>query len=1586
MAVGIVLLLGLGSAAGAFLVSTDPSPVTGLLGSDLLLTCSFPAAPRGAGEGDGQLRVSWHFQGSRVAELDGIPISTRVGAILFSQQQGHAQASLLLPRVTPADQGPYRCSVRYAGQHGEGTVRVQVAALPRVEVPSPVVQRDEDSALVCCVRGFYPQHIAVSWLRDGQELNASFVSAARRGHRDGTFSLVTVYRLTPTERDLGALFSCRARHPLLNQSRQADFRIGFRGEAARSPRPGCPSLRYQPPHGPPRPASTPALFPSVMLRGAVLRAHTPGAAGGRVLVCSWESPVPLPLVLPAPSPPNDPGLGRAGLVHPPSRATQPLPSPPPFPGVQTCVFLFTGDPLTIYTLPSSSAVLGSAALLKCRFNIGGPINLTTLQVHWYFSDQSVAQYDRGKEIFAPGVSISEQELLIGNASLGMENVQVSDEGQYKCVVVYGAERQQSETTLRVFAAPRLSIPWRSARTDTATSFPCHVWGFYPGDVTVTWLRDGRVLTDATGSAPQRNPDGTFNLTLTYTFTPTARDSGSTVSCRVSHAALAQPLQEEFPLAVTGADHTSAAIGATLGILVAGGAAAAIAIYCWRKRREGRGAPYSVSEVLGPARCLLGQEVTLSCAMEGTFPEDTAVTWERIHGKDRTVIGTDGDDGVRVRCSFHHKSRGIREQRESGEIQLWAQPQVSEIQVLPHWEPRDQVPFAVQIQNFYPRGIHQIQWSCDGKSWEKSEPTDYSENLDLTFSATSVWRIPSRELNRLGLRVRVSVQQSPQEPPIEREIRAEDTAPAVSEISKPESVTAGKEITLSCRMTGHFPGALSVAWLRTQSSTTSSPFEEKSKREILVPLENSAEYRIEPGAPHTQDGKSFQQETRLSFTPSVQRDQGAKFICRVGHVTLGTPLERHTGELHVADPPQAPVLREISRPQVLAPGEQVTLSCYISRFYPKKLSVTWYRRGRGESEFRCLDKPDTHEIVTPDPTAAPDRKSYFVMSQLHFTPVLPEDDGAEYRCSVEHETLQEPEGKSTGPLELRGSRLQLVTDPSSRALLGSGTLVKCRFDVGGPVDLSALRVQWYLWEERIAQYDQGRVESQVRGSLSEQELENGNASLWLSSVTVSDMGLYKCVVGYGTEQLQGETTLHVLAAPRLSVPRKAGVLNAATSFPCHVWGFYPGDVTVTWLRDGQVLTDATRSAPQRNPDGTFNLTLTYTFTPTLSDSGIIFSCHVSHAALAQPLREEFPLAVTARPQVSRIQVLPHWEPRDQVPFAVQLQNFYPRGIHRIQWSWDGKSWEKCEPTDYSQNPDLTFSATSVWRIPSRELNRLGLRVRVSVQQSPQEPPVEREIRAEDTAPAVSEISKPESVTAGKEITLSCRMTGHFPGALSVAWLRTQRSTTSARFEEYSKRDILVPLENSAEYRIEPGAPHTQDGKSFQQETRLSFTPSVQRDQGAEFICRVGHVTLEIPLERHTGELHVAEPPQAPVLREISRPQVLTPGEQVTLSCYISRFYPKELSVTWYRRGRGESEFRCLDKPDTHDIVTPDPTAAPDRKSYSVMSQLYFTPMLPEDDGAEYRCSVEHETLQEPEGKSTGPLELRGTSKRGRAAPR
>ncbi|KYO44584.1 hypothetical protein Y1Q_0004214 [Alligator mississippiensis] len=128
------------------------------------------------------------------------------------------------------------------------------------------------------------------------------------------------------------------------------------------------------------------------------------------------------------------------------------------------------------------------------------------------------------------------------------------------------------------------------------------------------------------------------------------------------------------------------------------------------------------------------------------------------------------------------------------------------------------------------------------------------------------------------------------------------------------------------------------------------------------------------------------------------------------------------------------------------------------------------------------------------------------------------------------------------------------------------------------------------------------------------------------VTVPDEGLYRCVVGYGTQQHHGETILHLLAAPTLCIPRKPVVADAETSLLCHVGRFYPEDVDVAWLRDGQVLKGPTRSSPQRNADGTFNLTLTYTFTPTRSDTGSVFSCHVHHEALEQPLQEDVSLDI------------------------------------------------------------------------------------------------------------------------------------------------------------------------------------------------------------------------------------------------------------------------------------------------------------------------------------------------------------------------
>ncbi|KYO28133.1 hypothetical protein Y1Q_0023911 [Alligator mississippiensis] len=209
--------------------------------------------------------------------------------------------------------------------------------------------------------------------------------------------------------------------------------------------------------------------------------------------------------------------------------------------------------------------------------------------------------------------------------------------------------------------------------------------------------------------------------------------------------------------------------------------------------------------------------------------------------------------------------------------------------------------------------------------------------------------------------------------------------------------------------------------------------------------------------------------------------------------------------------------EVSRPQLLVPGQAVTLRCLVSGFYPGQVAVTWLRKGAGEREPRPVDGSDTHSIHTPAPSRAPDGKSYSVESELHFTPSGPEDDGVEYQCRVEHETLQKTTSKSTGPLPLR-----------------------------------------------------------------------------------------------------------------------------------------------------------------------------------------------------------------VQPQLSHIHVLPDGKAPQKTLFAVRIENFYPQHIQQIQWKVDGKAWERSKPSEIIPNPDGTFTATSVWRVPSRSLTGPGLRVRVSVKHNPGDIPMEREL--------------------------------------------------------------------------------------------------------------------------------------------------------------------------------------------------------------------------------------------------------------------
>ncbi|CAI5692275.1 unnamed protein product [Oreochromis niloticus] len=67
--------------------------------------------------------------------------------------------------------------------------------------------------------------------------------------------------------------------------------------------------------------------------------------------------------------------------------------------------------------------------------------------------------------------------------------------------------------------------------------------------------------------------------------------------------------------------------------------------------------------------------------------------------------------------------------------------------------------------------------------------------------------------------------------------------------------------------------------------------------------------------------------------------------------------------------------------------------------------------------------------------------------------------------------------------------------------------------------------------------------------------------------------------------------------------------------CHVTGFYPAPVNVSWTKNGQKVTEGSSiNVPYLNKDLTFTQISRLQFTPQLGD---IYSCAVQHLALTKP---------------------------------------------------------------------------------------------------------------------------------------------------------------------------------------------------------------------------------------------------------------------------------------------------------------------------------------------------------------------------------
>ncbi|XP_048372448.1 butyrophilin subfamily 3 member A2-like [Sphaerodactylus townsendi] len=188
--------------------------------------------------------------------------------------------------------------------------------------------------------------------------------------------------------------------------------------------------------------------------------------------------------------------------------------------------------------------LGEDIILPCQLTTSNVDEGISFTVHWTFDSSSekidVMSFDGRKKVetqdkrYQGRTELFHSEFSRGNMSLNLKNSQLSDQGQYTCMISLENWYDQAVIQLNMMAKgeePSISLEHYEGK---GIGLTCNSKGWYPKSQTVWLDSKGKNRTEKSDTTTTETPAGTFSIS-SYIIVQPGVDSE--ISCKIISSAL-----------------------------------------------------------------------------------------------------------------------------------------------------------------------------------------------------------------------------------------------------------------------------------------------------------------------------------------------------------------------------------------------------------------------------------------------------------------------------------------------------------------------------------------------------------------------------------------------------------------------------------------------------------------------------------------------------------------------------------------------------------------------------------------------------------------------------------------------------------------------------------------------------------------------------------------------------------------------------------------------------------------------------------------------------------------------------------------